>query len=142
MQGRFSPRSCPCSSHNRLCSGFDTSEQLKETLRSARKTLNVAADTQLPIGVGFLGWICDTTEVSEDPRIPTVLKEKPVALWLAFGNDLGKYVQQVRDYDAKREHKTKVLCCVNSVEEAQRAANEWKVDALVVQGALSVRHLH
>ena len=76
------------------------------------------------------------TEASEDPRIPSVLEEKPTVVWFAFGNDLFKYIQQVRDYDAKREHKTKIFCCVNSVEEAKRAANEWKVDVLVVQGVL------
>lgn len=75
------------------------------------------------------------TEVSEDPRIPAVLAEKPTVVYFAFGNDLEKYIKQVREYDAKREHKTTVVCCVNSIEEAKRAANEWKVDVLSVQGA-------
>lgn len=76
------------------------------------------------------------TEVSEDPRIPTVLEEKITAIWFAFGNDLEKYIKTVREYDAKREHKTKIFCCCNSVDEALRAANEWNVDVIVAQGML------
>lgn len=118
----------------RRFAGFDSSEQLKAALQSARKTLKLSTDAPLPIGIGFLGWICDMTEVSEDPRIPVVLAEKPTLIYFAFGNDLEKYIKQVREYDAKREHKTTIVCCVNSVEEAKRAANEWKVDILSVQG--------
>ncbi|GJE86732.1 nitronate monooxygenase [Phanerochaete sordida] len=120
--------------------GFDTSEQLKTTLGSARKTLKIADDAPLPIGVGFLGWICDMTEASEDPRIPTVLEEKVTAVWFAFGNDLLKYINTVREYDAKRAHKTKIFCCCNSVDEALRAANEWKVDVIVAQGVEAGGH--
>ena len=118
--------------------GFDSSEKLKETLTAARKSLKVAEDAPLPIGVGLLGWILDMTEVSEDPRIPAVLEEKITAIWFAFGNDLEKYVKTVRDYDAKRDHKTKIFMCCNSVEEALRAANEWKVDVIVAQGQFPV----
>ena len=74
------------------------------------------------------------TEVSEDPRIPAVLDEKPVAVWFAFGEDLSKYVATVRAYQAKRDFKSKIFVCCNSVEEAQIAANEWKVDVIVAQG--------
>lgn len=41
---------------------------------------------------------------------------------------------QVRQYEAAREHKTLVFTIVSSLNDALRAANEWKVDALVVQG--------
>jgi nitronate monooxygenase len=119
--------------------GFDSSEQITANLNSIRKSLNVAADAPIPAGVGFLGWICDMTEVSEDPRIPAVLAEKIDAIMFAFGNDLEKYIKQVRDYDAKRTHKTKIFCTVNSMEEARRAVEEWKVDVLVVQGKLALR---
>lgn len=76
------------------------------------------------------------TEVSEDPRIPAVLEEKITAIWFAFGNNLDKHVNTVREYDAKREHKTKIFVCCNSVDEAIRAANVWKVDVIVAQGLL------
>lgn len=41
---------------------------------------------------------------------------------------------KVRAYEANRDHKTLVFVIVNSVADALRATNEWKVDALVVQG--------
>lgn len=74
------------------------------------------------------------TEASNDPRIPAVLDEMPSAIWFAFGVDLGKYVAKVREYDSKRTHKTKIFVIVSSLADALRAANEWKVDVLVVQG--------
>lgn len=111
-------------------------------MRSARKSLKIAEDAPLPVGVGLLGWILDMTEVSEDPRIPAVLEEKVQAVWFAFGNDLEKYIKTVREYDAKREHKTKIFCCCNSVDEAIRAANEWKVDVIVAQGMLNISGLY
>ncbi|KAI0688388.1 2-nitropropane dioxygenase [Cytidiella melzeri] len=113
---------------------LDTPEQLRTTLRTIRKNLGVARDDPLPIGVGFLAWLLDKTEVTESPRIPAVLDEKPKAVCFAFGNDLGKYIRCVREYEDKREHKTLVFVCINTVEEAVRAANEWKVDVIIAQG--------
>ena len=118
----------------RRMAGFDSSETIKANLNTIRKTLNVSGDAPVPAGVGFLGWIADMTEASEDPRIPAVLAEKIQAIWFAFGNDLGKHIKTVQEYDAKRTHKTKIFVIVNSLEEAKRAANEWKADVLVVQG--------
>lgn len=86
------------------------------------------------MGLGLIGWLLDMTEISEDPRIPAVLDELPKAIYFAFGEDLGKFVKTVRDYEANRGHKTLVIVCVNTVEEAIRAVNEWNVDALVAQG--------
>lgn len=125
--------------HKKL-SGFESSETLRKQLHYVRSKLNVAAGILIPTGVGLLGWILDKTEVSDDPRIPAVLDELPAAIWFAFGTNLGKYVEQVRAYDEKREkpHKTLVFVIVNSVEDALRAANEWKVDVLVVEGPFCV----
>ncbi|KAF8073462.1 hypothetical protein FPV67DRAFT_1736980 [Lyophyllum atratum] len=117
-----------------LGAGPDSSQKLRDGLRAVRAYLNVPSGVPVPVGVGLLGWVLDKTEVSDDPRIPTVLEEMPTAIWFAFGADLGRYVAQVRAYDAKREHKTVVFVIVNSTEEALCAANEWKVNVLVVQG--------
>ena len=143
--GMFSKHAHLSVSAHSCMSGFDSSEKLKADLQTARKTLNVAEGAVLPVGVGLLGWILDMTEVSEDPRIPAVLEEKVAAVWFAFGNDLEKYIKAVREYDAKREHKTKIFCCCNSVDEALRAVNEWKVDIVVAQGTscvISYRTMH
>ena len=89
------------------------------------------------MGVGLIGWILDNTEASDDPRINAVLDELPQALWFAFGVDLGRYIKQVHDYDAKRGRKTLIFVIVNTVEEAVRTTHEWKVDVLVAQGVIS-----
>lgn len=112
--------------------GFDTAQVIKQDLQTIREKLEVPHDQPLPVGVGFIGWILDMVS---DTRLEEVLDEKPVALWLAFGVNLGKYVARIRDHDKKREHKTIIFVIVNSVENALKAANEWKVDVLVVQGA-------
>jgi len=113
---------------------------LKSTLQSIRTTLNIPTGTPIPIGIGFLGWILDKTELSEDPRLIPTLDQLPTAIWFAFGNDLQKYIIKVRQHDDDdsnrrlRSHKTIIFVIVNSVMEALRAANEWKVDVIVVQG--------
>jgi len=114
--------------------GFLSSQELKQDLKTTRQNLNIATDQPVPVGIGFIGWILDITESSSDPRLHAVLDEKPAAIWLAFGVDLGKYVAQIRAYDSKREHKTIIFAVMNSVEDALRAANEWKVDVIVAQG--------
>ncbi|KAH6918794.1 2-nitropropane dioxygenase [Coprinopsis sp. MPI-PUGE-AT-0042] len=114
--------------------GFLSSQDIRENFKVARDTLNVEPGAAVPIGIGCIGWILDMTEASDDPRLVTILEEKPVAIWLAFGLDLGKYVSQIRAYDAQRDHKTIIFVMVNSVEDALKAQNEWKVDVIVVQG--------
>ncbi|KAF9010315.1 inosine monophosphate dehydrogenase [Hymenopellis radicata] len=116
--------------------GFDSSSQLVDVLRGVRSDLGIPDGEPVPMGVGFISWILKMTENpdSQDKRLEKVLAEKPKALWFAFGDDLNIYVDKVRAFDAGREHKTVVFVMVNSVEQALRAANEWKVDVLVVQG--------
>lgn len=114
--------------------GFLSSQVIRENFKLARERLSIEPDAAVPIGIGWIGWILDMTEVSDDPRLEAILEEKPVAVWLAFGLDLGKYISQIRAYDDKRDHKTIVFVMVNSVEEAVKAKVEWKVDVIVVQG--------
>ncbi|TCD66842.1 hypothetical protein EIP91_000920, partial [Steccherinum ochraceum] len=113
--------------------GFDTSDSIRQTFKVVREKLNVPKGKPVPFGVGVIAWILDMTEPSDDPRLPTILEELPESIWFAFG-DVGKYIKQVQEYDAKREHKTKIFLIVNSAEEALKAVNEWKVDVLVAQG--------
>jgi nitronate monooxygenase len=128
------------SSSKNCSSGFSSSAQLKDELGSIRSSLNISAGSPLPAGVGLIGWILDRTETSDDPRLPTVLAEMPTAVWFASGNDLGKYVAQVRTYDATRSHKTVIFVVVNNLDDALRAEKDWMVDVIVVQGIL-VFHL-
>lgn len=120
--------------------GFSSSQYLKQNIQIVRDKLRLPAGAPVPIGIGFIGWILEMTETSDDPRIEAILAEKPVAIWFAFGVDLGKYIAQVRRYDAKRDHKTIIFAQVSSVEDALKAANEWKVDVIVAEGTEAGGH--
>ncbi|KAG6849924.1 hypothetical protein H0H93_003635 [Arthromyces matolae] len=120
--------------------GFTSSAQLKSSFQVVRQKLNIAEGSPVPVGIGFVGWILAMTEISDDPRLEAILEEKPVAIWFAFGDNLGKYIAQVRAYDEKREHKTTVFVMTHSVEGALRAANEWEVDVIVAQGVEAGGH--
>lgn len=115
-----------------MITGNDPSNKLAQAIDEARAASD--QDKRHLVGMGFVGWVLDEFNTASDPRLTTVLDKAPVAIWLAFGSDLGKYVAQVRAHDATRDHKTLVFVNVNTVDEALRAANEWKVDVLVVQG--------
>jgi nitronate monooxygenase len=63
------------------------------------------------------------------------LENQVKAVWFAFGADLGRWVQSVRDYDRKvKKEKTIVFVQISTVDEALVAINDWKVDVLVAQG--------
>ncbi|KAH8104768.1 2-nitropropane dioxygenase [Cristinia sonorae] len=111
---------------------MDGSATIKERMQRLRAKLGVLPRDPLPMGFGLLGWLLDKS--TDDDRVAAILEGRPTAIWLAFGEDIGKYIQKVHDYEAGREHKTLVFVIVNSVAEALKATNEWKVDALVVQG--------
>ncbi|KAF8910456.1 2-nitropropane dioxygenase [Gymnopilus junonius] len=112
-------------------SGFRSSKVLREEMQIIRDRLRLSPGKPIPIAVGFLGWVLD--RAPDDPLLEEVLDEKPVAVCLAFGDDLGKYVARIHAHDSKRAHKTIIFVNVNSVEMAVKAANEWKVDVIVAQ---------
>jgi nitronate monooxygenase len=89
----------------------------------------------VPIAIGFIGWILDITESSDDPRLLAILDELPTAVWLAFGGDLEKYIDQIQAHNRKTGRSTFIFVIVHSVEDVRRAAGKG-VDAVVVQGAI------
>ncbi|KAJ7272945.1 2-nitropropane dioxygenase [Mycena rebaudengoi] len=111
--------------------GFNTTEELKAKIQTIRTALKITSGP-VPVGIGFLGWVLDKTEKSDDPRLLAVLDELPAAVWFAFGDDLGKYIAQVHDHDKKHGRKTFIFVMVNSVAAAREFAPQ--VDCLVVQG--------
>lgn len=100
-------------------------------------------DTPLPIGVGYLGWQLD----AQDPTAARALLQTAVdnhvgAVWFAFGDDLGHWIREFQKLDhmkkkSKQTGKTLIFAQVNSVDEAKRAIEEWKVDVVVAQGILA-----
>ncbi|KAF7288862.1 2-nitropropane dioxygenase [Mycena chlorophos] len=109
---------------------FDSTAVIKEKISAIRKLLGITHDTPVPIAIGFIGWILDMTEVSDDPRLAATLDELPVAIWLSFG-DFGKYISQIREHDKKTGRTTFIFAQVGCLEDALRYAPE--VDCLVVQ---------
>ena len=72
---------------------MDGSVALKEKIKNLRVKLGVPPQAPLPMGFGLLGWILDRP--TDDDRIVAILEERPTAIWLSFGPDLGKYVKKV-----------------------------------------------
>lgn len=120
-----------CSPH----SGFNDGTEFARELNTAREILSTPRDASLKIGAGFLGWMLDEGEKPLD-TLNAALEQRVRSIWLAFGNDLGKWVEYIRRYDQNRRqgHRTLIWILVNSVAEAQVATKEWKADVLVVQG--------
>ncbi|KAJ7048923.1 2-nitropropane dioxygenase [Mycena amicta] len=110
---------------------FDSTEVIKQKIDKVRKLLGISRGTPVPIAIGFIGWILDMTEVSDDPRLASTLNELPVAIWLSFG-DIGKYITQIHEHDSKTGRKTFIFVQVGCLEDAVRYAPE--VDCLVLQG--------
>jgi nitronate monooxygenase len=95
------------------------------------------------IGVGFLCWKGKPAK----ELLSAALDSRVKAVWFAAGDDMGQWVENVRQRDRedniKNEEsgvigkkKTLVFVQVGSVADALIAANDWKVDCLVAQGLL------
>ncbi|KAH9888893.1 2-nitropropane dioxygenase [Cubamyces lactineus] len=116
--------------------------QLREQLSSARTSIPDLGAKPLPIGCGFLGWIMDSKEDEYKQLIDVALEHGVRAIWLAFGTDLNRWIQYIRSAKASAypAHKPLIFVQVTSVEEALQAANDWKVDVIIVQGNESGGH--
>jgi len=117
---------------------FDSTADLKTKIHKVRDNLRVLPGEPVPLAVGFIGWILDTTEKSEDPRIPASLDERPSAIWLAFGADLTPHIAAVRAHDEKSGRMTLIFVQVGMVADALRYAP--LVDCIVVQGTEAGGH--
>ena len=111
-------------------------ETFRKEFDVARTTLNIPSGP-LPIGAGFLGWKLE--EEAHSPHIALLelaLENSVRAIWLSFGEDLGRWIELVRNHDQKsgKSPKTLVFVQVNSVDEALFAVQKWNVDVLVAQG--------
>jgi len=60
------------------------------------------------------------------------------AIWFAFGNEIDRWVNFVRDHDRKNGKKTIVFVQVSSVELTLVAIHDWKVDVIVAQGLFAI----
>jgi nitronate monooxygenase len=111
----------------------------KKELNIVSTKLSIQDAAPLPIGVGFLGFMLDQRPDDVDV-LDYALERRVKCIYFSFGDDLGKWADYVHKYDQARTvpFKTLLWICVNSVAEAERAANEWKADVLVVQGTIII----
>lgn len=94
---------------------------------------------RLPVGVGYLGWRLDQAGDEAHLMLDASLQNGVRAIWLALGEDLGKWVDYIRQSDSMTGRRTLVFIQVNSLDEALTAVNEWKADVLVAQGKRLLR---
>lgn len=115
-------------------------ENFRNEFDIARSTLNRPSG-RLPIGAGFLGWKLEEAQSPHVALLELALENGVRAIWLSFGEDLGRWVEHVRSHDEKhgKTPKTLIFVQVNSVDEALLAAQTWKVDVIVAQGIV---HTH
>ncbi|KAF8587916.1 2-nitropropane dioxygenase [Ramaria rubella] len=123
--------------------GYTDSAAFAHELEVARTILGSSPGTSLAIGAGFLGWTLDQGGSQVD-MLRIALEYQVQCIWLSFGDNLGKWVEYIHQYDKNRTvpHKTLIWILVNSVAEAEQATKEWKVDILVVQGIEAGGHGH
>lgn len=109
--------------------------QLRTQLTQARDTFkasstdSIATSPTLPLGVGFLVFLCKLEEV-----VPVVADFKPAVVWLFAAKGLDDYqvwAEKLREASPQ----TKVWVQVGNVEAAVRVARTAKPDALCLQGA-------
>ena len=116
---------------------FTPPQKLREDLALLRQNLPDLGDRPLPIGIGLIAWMLDANEEAAKKMVDVVLESNVQALWLAFGNDIYRWIQYARTSPAtaRSPHKPLIFAQVTSLEEALLAANEWKVDVIVAQGS-------
>ncbi|KAJ7460544.1 2-nitropropane dioxygenase [Mycena latifolia] len=127
-----------------LSAGYGTSmDELKRQLSLARSTFHTPPLTaQLPVGVGYLAWQLEKPNSPLVDLLPIALEQNVQAIWFAFGENLGRWIQLVRDHDKRlgKVQKTVIFVQISTVKEALVAINEWKVDCIVAQGVESGGH--
>jgi len=116
-------------------------EKFRNEFDIARSTLNRPSGP-LPIGAGFLGWKLEEAQSPHVSLLELALENGVRAIWFSFGEDLGRWIEFVRNHDQRtgKSPKTLVFVQVNSVEDALFAVQTWKVDVLVAQGIESGGH--
>ncbi|KAF8523617.1 2-nitropropane dioxygenase [Gautieria morchelliformis] len=124
-------------------SGFNDGPSFARELDEARDILSTPSDAPLQIGAGYLGWMLDEGGNAVD-ALHVALEQRVSSIYLSFGEDLGKWVEHIRQYDQNRKkaHKTLIWILVNSVAEAEVATTKWKADVLVVSGIEAGGHGH
>ena len=118
--------------------GYSSIEAFQQELKTARILLQVDDESTLAIGVGFLAWQLDKRQYNALECLHITLENHVKAIWLSYGDDLGEWINYVREHDprAGTENAVKIFVQISSVEHALMAINDWKVDVIVAQGSI------
>lgn len=112
--------------------GHKDVQYLEEELKIARELLKQPTGRLCSIGVGFLTWRLEQLMSKEDAeRMVEKACKETSAIWLAFGNDLQRWVELAQ----RCSNEVKVVILVTSVEQALEAA-ALGADVLVIQGGM------
>lgn len=124
--------------HFRRIQGYDTVQKFNFEIEAAQAALTQPSDAAFPIGIGFLAWQLEKPNSPALELLSIALTRRVQAIWLAFGENLGRWVEFIRKHDAETGHETIVFIQVSSADDAKQAIDEWKADVIVAQG-LNIR---
>lgn len=116
-------------------------QKFTSEIEAAQAALALPSDTVLPIGIGFLAWQLEKPNSPALELLSLALRKRVRAVWFAFGDNLGRWVEVVRNHDAETGHKTIIFVQISSIGDAKKAMDDWKVDIIVAQG-LSFAHVY
>ncbi|KAJ7796105.1 2-nitropropane dioxygenase [Mycena leptocephala] len=120
----------------------DFKQQLSLARSAFQSPSSTHAKAEFPVGVGYLAWQLEKHESPLVDLLPIALENNVQAIWFAFGENLGRWIQLVRDHDSRvgKDKKTLIFVQISTVKEALVATNEWTVDCIVAQGVESGGH--
>ncbi|KDR67931.1 hypothetical protein GALMADRAFT_257419 [Galerina marginata CBS 339.88] len=119
-----------------LSAGYDSADTLRKEIRLARDLLQVNEQDALPIGIGFLCWQLEKGVAKAEDLLSVALENHPQAIWFSFGEDLGRWVNYVRNHDPRAGTKdaVKIFIQISTVQDALLAVKTWKADVIIAQG--------
>jgi nitronate monooxygenase len=119
-----------------LWKGYDSADSFKKEVSIARSVLKTEEGQILRVGVGFLVWLLEKDPSKAEALISLALENRVQAIWLSFGQDIGRWVRYVREHDPRAGSKdaVKLFIQLSTVQELKVAITEWNADVIVVQG--------
>ena len=124
--------------HRQFTAGRAASvDEVIREIDTARTSLRDPRKGLLPIGVGFFGY-----ELDAQPHMVKILDGVLTlgvrSIWLSFGENLGKWVEHIRDNDDRGVERTLIFIQLPTAADAFKASNEWDIDAIVLQGRYEI----
>lgn len=119
-----------------LGKGYDSADSFKKEISIARSVLHTEEGQTVRVGVGFIVWLLEKDPSKAEELISLALENRVQAIWLSFGQDIGRWVRYIREHDPRAGSKeaVKIFIQLSTVQELKVAISEWNADVIVVQG--------